>query len=62
MRTAGTGGGAETAVFSATAADVTDVVVAGRSVVARGDHLAFDVPAELARAVANVVAGNDSAG
>ena len=38
LRTAGTGGDAETAVFAATAADVTDVVVDGRLVVRRGMH------------------------
>lgn len=62
VRTAGTGGGAETVVFAATAADVTDVVVAGRVLVAQSNHLTVDVPAELATAVANLAVGNDSAG
>lgn len=48
-RTAGTPDDAmtEAVVFAATAADVTDVVVDGRSVVADGRHLTLDVPAEL---------------
>jgi formiminoglutamate deiminase len=40
------------AVFAATAADVTDVVVDGRIVVAGGRHTGFDVPAALREAVA----------
>ncbi len=53
-----TAGGADTdaverVVFAATAADVTDVVVAGRRVVAAGEHLLLgDVGALLDRAVA----------
>jgi len=53
-----TAGGADTdaverVVFAATAADVTDVVVAGRRVVAAGEHLLLgDVGAMLDRAVA----------
>jgi len=39
LRTAGTGGGAETVVFAATSADVNDVVIAGRHVVADGRHV-----------------------
>lgn len=38
-------------IFAATAADVTDVVVDGRPVVADGRHLHLDVPAELAAAI-----------
>ncbi|MFY1695481.1 MULTISPECIES: formimidoylglutamate deiminase [unclassified Solwaraspora] len=44
-------------VFAATAADVTDVVVDGRPVVADGRHLHVDVPAELAAAIRAVTAG-----
>jgi cytosine/adenosine deaminase-related metal-dependent hydrolase len=62
VRTAGTGGGVETAVFAATAADVTDVVAAGRLLVTQGNHLDFDVPAELVTALANVRAGSVSSG
>jgi formiminoglutamate deiminase len=40
------------AVFAATAADVTDVIVDGRIVVAGGRHAAFDVPAALRAAIA----------
>lgn len=43
-------------IFAATAADVTDVVVDGRPVVADGRHLHVDVPAELAAAI-RAVAG-----
>jgi cytosine/adenosine deaminase-related metal-dependent hydrolase len=39
------------AVFAATAADVTDVVVDGRIVVAGGRHTGFDVPAALRAAL-----------
>ncbi len=39
------------ALFAATAADVTDVVVDGRLVVAGGRHAAFDVPAALRDAI-----------
>lgn len=38
VRTAGTGLGAETVVFAASGADVTDVIVDGRRVVAEGSH------------------------
>jgi cytosine/adenosine deaminase-related metal-dependent hydrolase len=34
-------------VFAATAADVTDVVVGGRRIVADGRHLSIDVPRAL---------------
>ncbi len=37
----------EQAVFAATAADVTDVIVDGRHVVTEGRHTGFDVPAAL---------------
>jgi formiminoglutamate deiminase len=40
------------AVFAATGADVTDVVVDGRHVVTGGGHLAFYVPAALQNAIA----------
>lgn len=47
----------EAAVFCATAADVTDVVIAGRRIVERGRHrVVDDVPHELARAVRAVTA------
>ena len=49
-RTAGTGDGPDTAVFAATAADVTSVVASGKSIVP-GLHTAADVGAQLARAV-----------
>ncbi|MFD0823031.1 formimidoylglutamate deiminase, partial [Micromonospora zhanjiangensis] len=39
------------AVFAATAADVTDVLVDGRPVVRAGRHLGVDVPAELRAAI-----------
>jgi cytosine/adenosine deaminase-related metal-dependent hydrolase len=39
-------------VFAASAADVTDVVVDGRVVVAEGRHTGLDVAAELREAVA----------
>jgi formiminoglutamate deiminase len=42
------------AFFAATAADVTTVVVDGRTVVAEGRHLTVDVPTELRTAVAEV--------
>lgn len=56
VRTAGTGATAETVVFAATAADVTDVVVSGNQVVADGRHLAIDVGRELTAAIAAVTA------
>jgi formiminoglutamate deiminase len=40
------------AMFAATAADVTDVIVDGRIVVAGGRHTGFDVPAALRAAIA----------
>ena len=51
VRTAGTGGSAETAVFAATAADVSDVVVAGNHLVAGGKHAHLDVPAQLTTSI-----------
>lgn len=52
IRTAGGGAAVETAVFAASAADVTDVVVDGRTVVADRRHVGIDDPAgELAAAV-----------
>ncbi|MFC9694086.1 formimidoylglutamate deiminase [Kribbella sp. NPDC056951] len=54
IRTAGTGGTVETAVFAASAADVTDVVSDGRHLVADGKHIALDVAAELAASIAAV--------
>jgi len=42
------------AVFAATAADVTHVMVDGREIVRDGQHLGFDVAAELARSIAAV--------
>jgi formiminoglutamate deiminase len=52
LRTAGTGRGAETAVFAATAADVTDVIADGRRVVAGGRHT--DLP-DAARELDDVI-------
>ncbi|WP_433163390.1 formimidoylglutamate deiminase [Kribbella sp. CA-247076] len=54
VRTAGTGATVETAVFAASAADVIDVVVGGRQVVADGNHVKLDVAAELAASIAAV--------
>ncbi|MFB6723767.1 formimidoylglutamate deiminase [Kribbella sp. NPDC056345] len=54
IRTAGTGGTVETAVFAASAADVTDVVSGGRHLVAEGKHARLDAPAELAASIAVV--------
>ena len=58
VRTAGTGASAETAVFAASAADVVDVVVSGRHLVASGNHVELDVAAELEAAIAAVTEGN----
>jgi len=54
VRTAGTGGTVETAVFAASAADVREVVVSGKHVVADGKHREMDVAAELAASIAAV--------
>ena len=51
VRTAGTGGSPETAVFAATAADVSDVVVSGNHLVADGKHVHLDVPAQLTTSI-----------
>jgi cytosine/adenosine deaminase-related metal-dependent hydrolase len=52
VRTAGGGGGVETAVFAATAGDVTDVVVDGRAVVTdRRHHLVTDPGRALVEAI-----------
>ncbi|WP_406050075.1 formimidoylglutamate deiminase [Kribbella sp. NBC_00889] len=53
-RTAGTGGTVETAVFAASAADVTDVITGGRRVVVGGKHMTIDVAAELTTSIAAV--------
>jgi cytosine/adenosine deaminase-related metal-dependent hydrolase len=58
VRLAGAGGGMllEALVFAATAADVRDVVVAGRRVVEGGRHtLVDDVPAALRTSIRAVV-------
>ncbi len=54
VRTAGSGNGSalDTAVFAATAADVTDVVIDGRTVVRDGRHVNIDVGAELTSSIA----------
>lgn len=57
VRTAGSGPdtAAETVVFAATAADITDVVASGRRIVAGGRHqLLGDVPGLLAESVRNI--------
>lgn len=54
VRTAGTGGTVETAVFAASAADVTDVVVSGNQLVVDGNHLTMDVGAALTASIAAV--------
>ncbi|CDO07489.1 formimidoylglutamate deiminase [Mycolicibacterium cosmeticum] len=51
VRAAGGGATAETIVFAASAADVTDVVVDGRVVVADRRHVRVDVAAELKTAI-----------
>jgi len=56
IRTAGGGATVENAVFGATAADVTDVVVDGRAVVVDRKHVTVpDVEAELASAITELV-------
>jgi formiminoglutamate deiminase len=58
VRTAGAAAGValEAAVFAASAADVTDVVISGRDVVRGGVHLLVpDVPGELARSIRAVL-------
>ncbi len=51
VRTAGAGAAVETAVFAASAADVTSVVSSGHRIVSDGTHLSIDVSAELAAAI-----------
>ncbi|MFI5691123.1 formimidoylglutamate deiminase [Kribbella sp. NPDC051586] len=51
VRTAGTGGALETAVFAASAADVSDVVASGNHVVANGKHMRLDVPTQLIKSI-----------
>jgi formiminoglutamate deiminase len=56
VRTAGTGSGVETAVFAATAADVTDVVSGGVHIVEDREHVAFPrVARDLQRSIRRVV-------
>jgi formiminoglutamate deiminase len=56
VRTAGGGATVETAVFSATAPDVTDVVVDGRAVVVDRKHVSVpNVEAELASAITELM-------
>ena len=58
VRTAGAADGValEAAVFAATAADITDVVISGRDVVRDGVHLLVpDVPGELSRSIRAVL-------
>ncbi len=60
VRTAGSDPAAalETVVFAATAADVTDVVVDGRSIVTDGHHRSIDAPAELATSIRELFEGD----
>jgi cytosine/adenosine deaminase-related metal-dependent hydrolase len=53
VRTAGTDPAA--IAFTATAADVREVVCGGRQIVSAGTHTSIDVPAELASAIAAVM-------
>jgi formiminoglutamate deiminase len=55
VRTAGGGATPETVVFAASAADVTDVVVDGRVVVADRRHVRIDAAAELSSAIAELM-------
>ncbi|MCV7228123.1 formimidoylglutamate deiminase [Mycolicibacterium komossense] len=58
IRTAGSPASAETAVFAATAADVTDVVIDGRTVVADRRHTRIEQPArELAHSITALLDG-----
>jgi formiminoglutamate deiminase len=58
IRTAGSPAGAETAVFAATAADVTDVVIDGRVVVADRRHTGIENPTrELANGITALLDG-----
>jgi formiminoglutamate deiminase len=61
LRTAGSPAAPETAVFAATAADVTDVVIDGRRVVADRNHTGIDDPAgALAHSIAALLDGEPS--
>ena len=53
VRTAGTSPhrAVEAAVFAASAADITNVVVDGRAVVTDGQHVSIDVAGELASSI-----------
>jgi hypothetical protein len=55
VRTAGGEPTAETVVFAASAADVTDVVIDGQVVVAERSHIRIDVAAELSSAIAELM-------
>ncbi|MCX8564871.1 formimidoylglutamate deiminase [Mycolicibacterium mucogenicum] len=55
VRTAGGGATVETIVFAASAADVTDVVIDGRLVVAERRHVRVDVAAELHAAITDLL-------
>jgi hypothetical protein len=59
VRTAGGGATVENVVFAATAADVTDVVVDGRVVVANRRHFGVDdVGAALAETISSLMEGS----
>jgi formiminoglutamate deiminase len=51
VRTAGTGAGPETPVFTATPADITSVLIDGHQLVADSTHVGFDVPQALTTAI-----------
>ena len=55
VRTAGGDASAETVVFSASASDVTDVVIDGRVVVADRRHARVDVSAELGSTISDLM-------
>jgi cytosine/adenosine deaminase-related metal-dependent hydrolase len=55
VRTAGGGATVETVVFAASAAEVTDVVVDGRVVVADRRHVRVDAAAELSSSIAELM-------
>jgi len=61
MRTAGGGATVQNVVFAATAPDVTDVVVDGRTVVVDRRHVTVDVEAELASAISDLMDASASA-
>ena len=56
VRTAGGGTTLENVVYTVTAADVTNLVVDGQTVVANGAHATIDVATELATAIREVTA------